>query len=142
MRRGLIVRGFVEAIGLGVLALDLLEVPRWLELGVWVWFLTHWGYLAALLVVQMQAAGRLTRYWEEQAAPLLVGFYFLDAAFNATYGSLSFLELPRWLSGEFLFSSRVQRHVDTSDGWRLRRALEWSGRLNAPDRTHIRPRDG
>lgn len=57
----------------------------------------------------------------------------LDVLFNFTYGTIHFKELPR----EFLFTSRVKRHVRNSTGTRGRRAQVWRKTLNAIDEGHI-----
>lgn len=54
-----------------------------------------------------------------------------DMVFNWLRGSWIFREWPRW--GEWMFTARVQRHVDESEGWRLERALRWARILNAID---------
>lgn len=61
-----------------------------------------------------------------------------DVLFNLMKGTRIFKELPRW--GEWMFSSRVQRHVDESDGWRKETALSWALVLNAidPSGEHIK----
>ena len=58
-----------------------------------------------------------------------------DIGYNLIIGTLRFRELPR----ELMFSSRVQRHIDESDGWRLEQAIEWAEFLNFCDpKPHIK----
>lgn len=57
-----------------------------------------------------------------------------DVGYNLVLGSIRFREWPR----ELMFSSRVQRHIDESDGWRLEHAKEWAEFLNFCDEGHIK----
>jgi len=60
-----------------------------------------------------------------------------DVTFNLAVGTLAFRELPH----EFLFTSRVKRHVRESSGWRQEKARSWMEFLNAVDPGHIREID-
>jgi hypothetical protein len=57
-----------------------------------------------------------------------------DIGYNLVLGSIRFREFPR----ELMFSGRVQRHIDESDGWRLDHALQWAAFLNFCSPNHIR----
>ena len=50
---------------------------------------------------------------------IIVGLAF-DVVLNVLVGSVIFWELPK----ELVYTSRLQRHIKNSSGWRLRRA-EW-----------------
>ena len=51
-------------------------------------------------------------------APIFIFALLLDVLFNFIWGTIIFLEIPR----ELLFTSRCQRHLKESQGWRLRNA--------------------
>ena len=65
--------------------------------------------------------------------PAFLFFGVLDVAFNLTFGSLLFLDVPR----ELTFSQRCSRHLYDL-GWRGRVAGAFSVPLNAIDPGHIR----
>lgn len=73
----------------------------------------------------------LTKFWRAMFSIGLVCGVFLDFWFNTVWGTLVFLELPKWLGRrELLFSARVQRHV--LDSWRIagdRIVRTWRGSL-------------
>jgi len=58
---------------------------------------------------------------------IIVGLLF-DVAMNLIVGTLFFRELPR----ELVFTSRLQRHLKESHGWRLRMAAWWCEHLLDP----------
>ena len=91
-------------------------------------FAVHWSYVAIMAAKRVQ----MTAYWRVILYPLAAFGLALDVAFNLTFGTVMFVELPR----EWLFSHRVQRHV-TSDGWRLSLALFFAKQLNVFD-DHIK----
>jgi hypothetical protein len=92
------------------------------------WFGVHWAFVA--IMNAKAARERLSLYWKVMLYPLAAIGLVLDVAFNAVFGSLMFLELPR----ELLFTSRCQRHAHK--GSRL--ALWWAKQLNAFDPGHIK----
>lgn len=73
--------------------------------------LTFWGYSISMLIAK--AHGRATGLykWFLFVIKMLVGvpFMFMNATFNATCGSIIFLELPKWGRGEFFFTDRLKR---------------------------------
>jgi len=58
---------------------------------------------------------------------IVVGFLF-DIAMNAIVGTIFFRELPK----EWLFTSRLQRHLAESKGFDLRMAAWWCEHLLDP----------
>lgn len=56
-----------------------------------------------------------------------------DVAFNATWGTWIFKELPR----EFLFTERLQRHWYGDDKRMKRAAAPWVRRVNLVDPGHV-----
>lgn len=56
-----------------------------------------------------------------------------DVAFNATWGTVIFRELPQ----EFLFTKRLKRHWYGVSGKQRARAAPWERRLNLIDPGHI-----
>lgn len=58
---------------------------------------------------------------------IIVGLLF-DVAMNLIVGTIFFRELPK----ELLFTSRLQRHLKESHGWRLRMAAWWCEHLLDP----------
>ena len=58
---------------------------------------------------------------------IIVGV-LLDVAMNAIVGTIFFRELPK----EWLFTTRLQRHLKDSIGWRLRMAAWWCEHLLDP----------
>lgn len=103
-----------------------------LTLGV-LWFGTVYGFPSCVHAKQMWEQGRLTTFWAIHYVPGIVVFVVLDCAFNVVFGSIIFRERPR----EWLFTHRVQRHVDESGGYQLHVAVRWGRRLNAVDANHI-----
>lgn len=68
--------------------------------------------------------------------PILIGAaigYVEDVLLNVVVGSIIFWELPQ----EWMFSDRVQRHVDESVGKYHSRAVWWGRELNKFDAGHI-----
>lgn len=67
-------------------------------------------------------------------APLYAGALIgatADTAFNFSYGTVRFRELPR----EFMFTARINRLL-RDDGWRGEKALEWCQLLERVDPAH------
>jgi hypothetical protein len=98
------------------------------------WFGVTGCYVLVIHAKVLREAGRLNLFWTINVLPWAVIGLTLDAAFNATAGTLMFLELPR----ELLFSSRVQRHYRGPAGWRLEIAEWWARQLNQIDPRHIK----
>lgn len=63
---------------------------------------------------------------------LVVG-YPADILFNLTRGTIMFRELPK----ELLFTSRVQRLVNSGSDWRREKAQRWAAFLNSVDPGHV-----
>lgn len=58
---------------------------------------------------------------------------------NIYLGLTEFHELPQWDTGELMFSSRVQRHIDLGpNGTHYATALKWARILNAAVPGHIK----
>jgi hypothetical protein len=98
-------------------------------------FVVQTAFLAAANVARVLKQG----VWVPPSAKVvafcwLVVGYFADVAYNLTWGTIHFRELPR----ELLFTSRVKRHVRGSAGWRYDKAARWRDFLNAVDEGHIR----
>lgn len=74
-------------------------------------------YLAVMHLDTARRQGTLTTAAKIAGYPVLLAGLAIDAAFNATWGSLIFLEPPR----ELLFTARVSRLNDDT-GWRGRLA--------------------
>lgn len=89
----------------------------------------HWAYVAIMAARAVLERDELTVYWWVLLLPLAVLGFVMDFAFNVLIGTAVFLEPPK----ELLFSSRVQRHVDESNGWRLHVALFFARQLNVFD---------
>jgi hypothetical protein len=66
-------------------------------------------------------------------------FWFIDVVFNATTGSLWFLELPKGAPHWYIetFSDRLRRHYRHERGWRYHLAALFSGPINNISRGHI-----
>lgn len=70
-------------------------------------------FLAVMHLDTARRRGGLTPAAKCIGYPILFAGYAADVAFNLTWGSILFVEVPR----ELLFSSRVSRHNDNA-GWR------------------------
>lgn len=105
-------------------------MPEALVTLVAMWVGVHWAYVAIMHASAIR--GRLTLYWKVMLYPLAVAGLLLDVAFNLTFGTLLFRELPR----ELLFTSRCNRHIK-GDGSRKRMAQFWAKQLNQFDEDHI-----
>lgn len=71
-------------------------------------------YVMVMGVYRAHLDGRLTPVTKVLAAPWVVLGFALDAAVNIIIATVVFLELPR----EFLVTTRLQRHILHSHGWR------------------------
>ncbi len=98
------------------------------------WFGVHWAFIAVMHAKAVSERQGLSLYWKVHILPLALVGLALDAAFNLTFGTVMFRELPH----ELLFSSRVQRHV-RSGGKRFGLATFWARTLNTFDPDHIKP---
>jgi hypothetical protein len=98
------------------------------------WFGVHWAYVLVVHAKAVNERQGLSLYWKVHILPVAFVGLVLDAAFNLTFGTVMFRELPH----ELLFSSRVQRHV-RSGGKRSRLARFWARQLNTFDPDHIKP---
>lgn len=96
-----------------------------------VWFGACWSFVAVMHAKVVIERGGLSLFWKVNIAPLAVLGLLLDAAFNVTFGTVLFRELPR----ELLFSARVQRHWRADKGDRM--AAFWARQLNAIDPDHV-----
>lgn len=99
------------------------------------WLGVVWAFVAVMHGKARMESGDLTLFWKVHLFPLAAVGVVLDCAFNVTFGTAMFLELPR----ELLFSSRVQRHFRRSHDWRFSLAQFWAKQLNQMDPGHIRP---
>lgn len=97
-----------------------------------IWLGVHWAYVAVMHAKAVHERGELTIYWRVMLLPLAVVGLLLDVAFNLTFGTLMFRELPR----ELLFTARCQRHV-RGVGRRRPLALWWARQLNQFDPGHV-----
>jgi hypothetical protein len=99
-------------------------------------FVVLWLGVHRAFVAVMHARARraeLTVYWKINLWPLAAIAFVLDVAFNVTFGTLMYLELPR----ECLFTTRCKRHFRGEEGWRQRLAVFWQKQLNILDPGHI-----
>ena len=76
-------------------------------------------YVMVMGIYRAHLDGRLTTVTKVLAAPWVALGYALDVLVNFAIASLVFWEPPR----ELLVTSRLQRHVGASTGWRHRRAV-------------------
>lgn len=93
----------------------------------------------ALMWLLFAGVERLGRY--SSAIPrtfrcIYLTFWVIDVLFNATTGSLWFLELPKGAPHRFIetFSERLRRHYRHDRGWRYHLAALFRGPIN-----HIAP---
>jgi hypothetical protein len=86
------------------------------------WFAVHWAYVAIMAARKVE----LTLYWKVVLYPLAVIGLVLDVAFNLTFGTVMYVEIPR----ELLFTARCRRHK-RGDGWRKNLAEWFCHNLNA-----------
>ena len=77
-------------------------------------------YLAVMGLKRARDAGLLSRTALILGTPVLITGLLLDAFANVLVMSVLLLELPR----ELTVTSRLQRHIRISQGWRLRLA-QW-----------------
>jgi hypothetical protein len=97
-----------------------------------IWLGVHWSFVAVMHANAVRKRGELSTYWLVMLLPLAVVGLLLDVAFNLTFGTVMYLELPR----ELLFTARCQRHF-RGERWRQRLAAFWAKQLNAFDSGHV-----
>jgi len=95
-----------------------MEILLWVIAGAYLFAVTWVLYLAVMNIKRNK--DKLTKVAKCIAYPVAFIGVITDVFFNITLGSLYFIELPR----EWLFTSRLQRHIKRSKGKRLRKA-EW-----------------
>jgi hypothetical protein len=76
-------------------------------------------YVAVMRLMQVRDAGHLTTAMKAIGYPALVVGLLLDLIVNTVVATLIFLELPK----ELTVSSRLTRHSERGEGWRMRVAL-------------------
>lgn len=108
----------------------MLELIGWIALA---WFTLMGSFVLVMRAKRMLAdGGELSLFWLVNILPWALVGLVLDAAFNATAGTIMYLELPR----ELLFTSRTKRHRD-DEGWRGDVARWWKRQLNQIDPGHV-----
>jgi hypothetical protein len=105
------------------------SVPHMLGWAAALWFGVAWSFVAIMNAKRVLGISGLSLFWRVMLVPLGVIGLVLDFAFNVTFGTAMFVELPR----ELLFSARVQRHYLKGD----RLARWWAVQLNTFDPSHI-----
>ena len=90
-------------------------------------------YLAVMNLKRARDAGLLNKTALTLGYPVLIVGYLLDAFVNVFVMSLLFVEILE----ELTVTSRLKRHIKTSDGWRLRLASWFIPILNPFDANHI-----
>ena len=96
------------------------------------WLGVHWAFVAVMHAKAVKERGSLTAYWSVILLPLALAGLILDAAFNLTFGTVLYRELPR----ELLFTARCKRHI-AGEGSRQRMAAFWQRQLNQFDPGHV-----
>lgn len=111
------------------------------------WLLPKWVIgTTAVLWLLFALVDPLHRWAEDKTAWIRIPveviyqcFWFIDVVFNATTGSLWFLELPngspRWYIETF--SERLRRHYRHERGWRYHLAALFRGPINKISGGHI-----
>jgi hypothetical protein len=108
----------------------ILELLGWIALG---YFTLMGSFVLVMRAKRMlKEGGELSLFWLVNILPWAVIGLALDIAFNATAGTIMYLETPR----ELLFTARCQRHVDDDD-WRGNVARWWQRQLNQIDPGHV-----
>lgn len=107
------------------------------------WFGSLWGFLAVMNGKRIFKEHPDNVFWSAHTFPLALIEVVLDVLFNIIFGTVMFLELPQYQKKEWLFSWRVQRHVDDATlgaphSWRHPLALWWGSQLNIVDGEHIK----
>ena len=98
------------------------------------WVSVIWAFVATMHAKALNESGTLTLFWKVHILPLALIGVVLDFAFNMTFGTIMFREVPH----ELLFTSRVKRHFRESNGRRLRLAGFWRTQLNLMDPGHVK----
>lgn len=96
------------------------------------WFLLGWSFVAIMGAKQAEKSGTLTTFWKVNLLPLVFIGIVLDCAFNLTFATLLYRELPR----ELLFTARCKRHKNGKNVRRKRIADWWCANLNVFDPGH------
>lgn len=108
----------------------MIELTAWLALA---WFVLMGSFVLVMRAKRLlNEDGELSLFWLVNILPWAAVGLLLDLAFNATAGSIMYLEVPR----EWLFTSRCKRHKDDA-GWRGHVARWWARQLNQIDPGHV-----
>jgi hypothetical protein len=97
-----------------------------------IWLGALWAFAAVMHARAVMKREALTLFWRVNLLPLAVIGFALDVAFNLTFGTLMYRELPR----ELLFTTRTKRHF-AGTGSRKRMADFWARQLNLLDPGHV-----
>jgi hypothetical protein len=146
--------GFIVGTGVVVGLLQLYDFPWWLDHPFVTFLLTIWLFDGGIHAKGRIERGESTGFLDWIWAPGVVVVIWLDIVFNLTWGWIIFRERPQWEDREFLFSARVQRHVDRYNAFiagpfrdqeptrmmrrRFKSGIVWGRRLNRIDENHIR----
>lgn len=103
-----------------------------------VFLLTIWLFDGAMHAYSRWLRDDLHWFLVWMWAPGLFVVGLLDVVFNVIVGVPAFREAPQWGDGEFLFSQRVQRHVDDPGSSQRRMGHFWAGVLNNIAPGHIK----
>lgn len=102
---------------------SIIALPLWVQLsgvaavGLYTMMVLWVHYLAIMALKRQRDKGKLTKTALAFATPILVVGLVLDVFFNLVFGSILFFpDFPR----ELLFTDRLQRHLEQSDGRRLK----------------------
>jgi len=76
-------------------------------------------YVAVMRLMQVRDAGQLTAAMKAIGYPALFVGLLLDLIVNTIVATVIFVELPK----ELTVSSRLTRHSERGEGWRMRVAL-------------------
>lgn len=100
--------------------------------------LTFWGYSVSMLIAKAHGRATGPRKLALFALKMSVGipFMLMNAAFNATCGTIIFLELPKWTKGEFFFTDRLKRQKKNVDPEYAFAAKLLCSQLNKTDPDH------
>lgn len=110
---------------------------EWLEIWQDFWYLlaspiTFFAYIffAIAMVIKHQVEG--TVLYMPLFIVIGIPFLLVDVVYNALIGSFTFLELPKWNRGEWLYTARLQRHKALGS----KTAFEHCRKLNRWDPGH------
>lgn len=124
------------------------RTPMWAISMCVLWLLPKWVIgTTAILWALFAIVDPLVRWAEHKPAWLKLivsgiykAFWFIDVVFNATTGSIWFLELPKGAPYWYIetFSDRLRRHYRHEvRGWRYHLASLFSGPINHISEGHI-----